>query len=405
MWNLLKEQLKLLIHHAKENTSYYQKAFNSISSIDSYDEFMKVPFLQKENIRKDYTQLLSKGTNEEDCSLYYTSGTTGIPICYVRSKTELSEASIIISKNRRKWSEQAFGGTIVYFDRIKEPLKYHFHNGRAISLALSLYNHNQERYSLYVKAIQEFKPVIIQGYASSLFQFAQYIIEQNIKMPNVQLIENRSEHLFDGQRNVIEDAFKCKIANIYGLSELFPIAYECQFGELHICIENAFVEVVSTETGEKLRDGEIGEIILTSLKCYTMPLIRYKSGDLGKIIKKSCMCGSDSPILELIKGRSNDVIKTTQGNLNPVILRRIFDHFYREQFLSIAQLQFVQTQLHEIMVNVIPLHEPNLQVENELKKLVRDCLPSITSVSVQWVQKLDQNSISGKVNTFISLIS
>lgn len=405
MWSLVKEQLQLLIDHAKQNTSYYQEVFSHMSLVDSYDEFVKVPFLQKENIRKDYKQLVSKGTNEEDCSIYYTSGTTGIPVCYVRSKIELSEATVLISKERRKWNKKAFGGTIAYFDRMKEPLKYHFHKDRPISLALSLYDHNKERYSLYAKAIQEFKPAIIQGYASSLFQFAQYIMEQNIKMPAVHLLENRSEHLFDGQRKVIESAFNGKIANIYGLSELFPVAYECQLGKLHICTENVFVEIVSTETGEALCAGDIGELVLTSMKCYTMPLIRYKSGDLGKISRNHCICGSESPILELVKGRSNDVIKTFQGDLNPVILRRIFDHFYREQFLSIAQLQFVQTQMDEIVVNIIPLNEPNPQVEYELIKLVRDCLPCIASVRVQWLQRLAPNPVSGKVNTFISLLS
>lgn len=404
MWSITQDKIKALVNHAMLKTTHYRHSYKHMSSIESYEDFKSLPLLNKEDIRKNFLDLVTHGTDLEKSSLYYTSGTTGVPVCYVRSKQELSEASVCLSKERRRRNREAFGGKIVFFDRIKEPLKYQYHNNRPVSLALSLYDQNFERYSLYARAIQEFKPAIIQGYASTLYQFARFILEEDITMPAVRLLENRSEHLSEGHKKVIEQAFKSNITNIYGLSEIFPIAYECNYGEFHLCTDNVFVEVVSTETGEIVKEGEIGELILTSLNCLTMPLIRYKSGDLGKVAVKQCQCGLQRPVLELIKGRTNDFIRTSLGDLNPVLLRKIFDHFYQEQFLSVAQLQFVQKKLDEIIINVIPVREPDPEMEQELKKLVIECIPCLKNVSVQWVQSLEQNRVSGKVNTFVSFM-
>ncbi|WP_028561043.1 phenylacetate--CoA ligase family protein [Paenibacillus pinihumi] len=399
MWNSSVDKILQVYNHAKEHTDFYKNHFSQNEEILTNDDFEKIPLLTKKDIRDNYTRLLTEGVTEENCIPYWTSGSTGIPVKYLRSKEEFFFNTMSLCRERKRISEKAFKGPICHFDKIKEPLKFIYNGHEKKELILSLYENNDERYKLFVSAINEFKPTILQGYASSLFEFAKYININKINMTKIQLVENRSEHLTDGQRSEIAEAFGGTVTNMYGLAELFPIAYECKYKKMHICSDNVFLEVLSESN-----ESDFGEIVVTSLNCKTLPLIRYRTGDIGKIDKQECTCGRLEPVLTLAQGRLSDYIITPNGRMNPVLLRRLFRYLYEDENSPIIQLQFIQVTIYDFIVKAISKGGATTETENKIRELVLSSFPYTVSVTVEWVETLEFHPITRKVSSFISLI-
>lgn len=406
MWASVSEKIADLINYAITETEYYRcgyplKSFDKYTT--DYNEFIKLPLLTKHLLRDDYKRFLSRGIDEKNCKISYTSGSTGVPMKYVRSQKEYTEALFQISKERKVWSNDAFSGPIAFFEKIYEPLQYIYQNHQKQKLILSLYGQEEERLQLYIAAINEFKPKIIQGYASNLYQMARYILKNKIELNSISLVENRSEHLTENQRMTIEKAFNCRVSNFYGLAEVYPVAYECPNKKMHICTENVFIEIISPETQE-IMESDYGEIIITALNSYTMPLIRYKTGDVGRITKQQCGCGDRRPILDLMQGRLSDAITTPYGELNSVLIRKLYREFHDNEGKIVTQMQIVQTGITKFVVKTIPIREPSKVIEKRIEQIMLDCFPYNVEVEVKWVDELMPHPNTGKVNVFINMI-
>ncbi|MGG4551430.1 phenylacetate--CoA ligase family protein [Paenibacillus humicus] len=386
-----KALLLKIVDEAIKNTDFYKRHYENLEA--GY-RFEQLPFLKKEDIRADYKQLVRHGTAEEECIPYWTSGSTGIPVKYIRSKEEFTKATLEMSKQRRKVDHRAFCGTICHFDKIVEPIQYVYHQHEKKELILSLYNNSPERYELFISAIKEFKPSIIQGYASALYQFAKYVLETGRSMEGISLVESRSEHLSSSQKKIINKAFNATVRSFYGLAEIFPVAYECECGNLHICEKNVYVEIADED------ESGIGEIVITSLHSKTMPLIRYRTGDIGQFRRMVCQCGSHEPVIELSHGRLDDVVSTPDGTVNSVILRRLYRFFYDE--VAIAQLQIIQRGIHDFTVNIIPGSPPSIEAENLIVSFLKGSLPQKINVEIKWVNTLEPHPVSGKVKLFFN---
>ncbi|RKL64947.1 hypothetical protein CR203_23350 [Salipaludibacillus neizhouensis] len=390
---------------ARKNTIHYSKNLLHLPKIDSMKLFCNIPLLDKEDIRKDYKLFLAKGRIEKDLDITYTSGSTGVPIKYIRSRRETIDLGMSLAMERKKWINANLPYTIAHFFKTVRPITYKYSKRQKSSMILSLYDHTPERLNLFISALSEFKPTILQGYSSTLYEIAKYIKDNNVKLPEIKLIENRSEHLSEKQRNFIENTFDTKVSNMYGMAEHYPIAYSCRLGNMHICEGNAFVEIISSNTNNPVGDGETGEIVITSLISETMPLIRYKTGDIGKISTNNCECGDTRAILELSYGRTNNYIKTPHGNINSSVIRRLFRYMYDDELNWINQSQIIQEDYYTFKVNLVPNKWPlnNVNViERKVEEIVKSSLPYNVKIKIEWVSKLEKNPVSKKVSEFIS---
>lgn len=283
----------------------------------------------------------------------------------------------------------------------KEPITYYYKDGKKLEATFSVYETSKERFDLFVAAIRDFKPTIIQGYASTPYLFAKHILEHGCELPPIEMLENRAEHLTAGQRITIERAFKAKIANHYGLTEAYPIAYDCAFQKLHICTENVYVELLDSN-GAPVKNGLEGEIVVTNLHNFSMPIIRYRTGDMGTISATQCECGSDNPVLELTEGRIADKVITYNGEMNAVAIHRITNQFFREEYATITQLQIIQYDIADFQINLIPLEQPNHHTVRNIVSLFQALFDYPINVKVNWVQQLEFHPVSRKVNIFLS---
>ena len=157
----------------------------------------------------------------------------------------------------------------------------------------------------YYKKLVKIRPVYIYGYVSMIKEFASFI-QENLypPIPGLKCVITTSEILDQTSRDLIETVFDVKVYNEYGCGEVGSIAHECEHGNMHIMASNLILEIDNSGQSNEYD----GEIIVTDLHNYSMPLIRYRSGDYAEFSDSGCKCGRGLPIIKKIHGRAYDVV-------------------------------------------------------------------------------------------------
>jgi phenylacetate-CoA ligase len=157
-------------------------------------------------------------------------------------------------------------------------------------------------------------------------------------------------------RYIVKKKFNVDLFETYGSVEFGDIAFECpEHFALHILTDNVYIELLD-EDGEPVSPGERGEIVVTGLHNYAMPLIRYKIGDLGVLTGEKCPCGRSWPLLKSIEGRSNDLVVLPSGRkISWLYLQRyiFYDPEFQKNLFCISQYQLVQERPDQIIFKFV----------------------------------------------------
>ena len=320
---LQREKLRKLIDVAYNNVEYYNNLFKKIklhpSDIKDLEDLKKIPFLTKDDVKMNYKKLINYSIPAKRYFYSHTSGTTGSPLQFVMDNyTQAYYRSHIIRHRRwhgmkvgKDWCA-SFGGRRVVKNE-KLPLwRYDFPDKLII---YSTYHMNDQNMFEYYKHIRKKKIKYIKGYPSNLFIFAKFLNNNGFKLP-MKAVFTGAEPLYDFIRSEIEKAFLSEVSDFYGNSEETARAYDCEYHNgLHVAMESIIMEIDNPD------NDNFGEIIGTSLTNYAMPFIRYKTGDLTKILNKECNCGRKHLLIENVKTKREDIIYTKSGKyLSPSIL-------------------------------------------------------------------------------------
>jgi phenylacetate-CoA ligase len=157
-----------------------------------------------------------------------------------------------------------------------------------------------------------------------------------------------AEPLYDFQRAAIAATFHCPVAVEYGCRDGGLVALECPAGSLHIAAEGMHVEVLPAGPGETS-----GELVLTNLESYALPIIRYRTGDLGALETAPCPCGRGLPRLARVEGRRTDFLVTPSGKL----MHALAVIYVLREVPGVREFQVVQEALDHIRVRVVPQGE------------------------------------------------
>jgi phenylacetate-CoA ligase len=203
----------------------------------------------------------------------------------------------------------------------------------------------------FVKAIEDFQPVLLDGYAESFNFLARYLQEHGRLNIRPKGIISSAQTLPEGSRRVIEEAFGCKVFDKYGSREFSGIAYECEAHAGHHVVGESFIVEVLKD-GAPAKPGEIGEVVITDLNNYCLPFIRYRIGDLAEAVdpNQRCMCGRGLPRLGKIEGRVQSIIVGSRGQYVP---GTFFAHVLKDYDHAIRQFQIVQTERNAITFRVV----------------------------------------------------
>jgi phenylacetate-CoA ligase len=249
----------------------------------------------------------------------------------------------------------------------------------------SSYHLSEANIPAYIKKLHELNPIFIDSYPSAIYTIAQYII--NRRIPNQirpLAIITSSETLLEHQREAISRAFGCKIFDQYGNAEMAAFVCQCELGSYHVNMEYGIIELL--EDGKPVPPGVRGELVCTGFLNKTMPLIRYKIGDSAVFSSHACECGRQTPCLESVEGRVDDIIMTTDGRM----IGRLDPIFKGTS--GIKETQIVQESPNYIAVKLVKgeAYKPGMgqDVIDELKKRVGDSM----KIELVYVDQMERSS-------------
>jgi phenylacetate-CoA ligase len=356
-----KYDLEAILNHVVQNTKYY-KNFNS-KNINSFS------ILTKEIIRNNFEDLKSKDLSSRKWWINTSGGSTGEPVKFIQDKEYLL-ANRFTTYNQKKKLGYRFGDNFIkLWGDEREILKYRqsfktkFLNKLKNITFLNSFNMTQENMFKFVEEINTKQPKLIVAYAQSMYELAKFIKENSLKIKNVGAIITSAGTLYPFMRNVIERNLNTKVYNRYGSREVGNIACEEPNIDGLVISDGVYIEIVD-DSGELCKDGIEGEIIVTSLINYAMPLIRYKIGDRGILNTTKY----NFPILEKVSGRNVNMFKTKDGKL---IDGEYFTHLiYHIEWIKKFQIIQKTHDLIEIKIvkNLKSLKKDLDDIENGVKK-------------------------------------
>ena len=318
-------KLKQLIEYSSINVPYYRDLFNKHKilpgDINTLDDIKIIPVLTKELLRENHKNLLSEKANFKYVKKGKTGGTTGTPVIIYKDVTErdFTWASYYrwynwmgISKYDRVLTFWG-AGSIIETSKVKK-VKEYLKNTVQNNLTINAFYLNEETLPLLYKKLIEYNPVLIKGYLSSIITLAVFMRSKGLKANNnLKVVSSTTETLLPMHRSFIEEVFGVNIFDQYGCGEVGGISYECSSHiGLHVTEEHVIFETL--DDYNNIVVNQTGQVTVTSLDNYVMPMIRYQNGDCATLSSEKCNCGVNSALIKSIEGRSVDTIQLNSGS-------------------------------------------------------------------------------------------
>jgi phenylacetate-CoA ligase len=351
------ERLQYILHLAATKVPYYKELWSrrrQHGDKTSWDYLENWPVLEKEQVRANPKSFIVENCDINKINHDQTSGSTGTPLDLWSSRDTdmfwyaLSEARwkrwYGVSKDDR-WA--LLGGQPIVPPTRQHP-PFWVWNMASHQLYMSAKHIAARTIPDYIDAIKRYRVRYIYGYSSSITLLAKGILHQGEKDLNQAVIITNAEPLFEHQRKIIEDAFRCPVRETYGTAEKISGASQCNFGRMHLWPEVGIMEVMNGDS--PLPHGMVGDFINTTLINDNMILIRYRIGDRGSLPKENgiCQCGRTLPIIESIEGRTNDVQYTPDGRHVWGLICSVF------KGLPIHEGQIIQEKIDLFHIRVVP---------------------------------------------------
>lgn len=367
-------KLQKLICHAYQNVPYYHQLFNSVKisprDIKTTGDLYKLPLTSKEHIKSlPIKDVVARGIDLKKCRCTVTSGTTGIPLrtYFTLRDTTLMNLSWIrafVASGMKPWDKIA---AFVGRQPIERKKSWYEHLGFFRRKEISTWNEPED----WIEEINKWKPEILTGYVMTLRILGEAIEKYQIKSLKPKKIFHSSALLDDFSRRYLESVFQRKIVDFYGSDEGGCIAWECEkCSGYHICSDMVIVEIL--KDGRPVSSGEEGEVVITNLRSYAMPFIRYKQDDVVMVSSKKPVCGRKFPLIERIQGRTDDFIVLKNG-------RKLSPHpFYHsiDPVLGIKRWRIIQENIYTLTVEIEPAlgfdEKAQRSIKQNLRKLVGD---------------------------------
>ena len=308
----------------QERSPFYAKKFAGIdmSTIRTQEDFEKLPFSEKADLREAYPLGIQAVPDEEVVRIHSSSGTTGTPVIIPYTQKDVDDWTEMFARCYR-----AIGCTSK--DRIHITPGYGlwtagigFQLGaeRMGAMAIPMGPGNTEK---QLRMMEDLQSTVLCATSSYALLLAERIAQEGIR-DKLALTKGLigSERWGKKMRERIADELGVKLYDIYGLTEIYGpgVGVSCDYDcGIHVWDDYVYVEVVDPKTGKNLPDGEVGELVITTLVKEGAPLIRYRTHDLTRIIPGDCKCkfGSHHPRIDILTGRTDDMVKVKGCNMFP----------------------------------------------------------------------------------------
>lgn len=326
------EQVNDRIQALVRSNSFYGKKLEAagMTEVHTPEEFAKLPFSEKKDLRDAYPLGLMAVLEEEIVRIHSSSGTTGTPVIIPYTAKDVDDWAI-----QFKRCYETAG--ITNKDRIQVTPGYGlwtagigFQNGaeKLGAMVIPMGPGNTEK---QLQMMMDMESTVLCSTSSYALLLAEEIGKRGIK-DKIRLKKGviGSERWSQKMRDRISGELGIELYDIYGLTEIYGpgIGISCKENcGMHYWDDYIYLEIIDPVTGENLPDGEIGEIVITTLVKEGAPLIRYRTHDLSRIIPGTCACGSKFPRIDIIMGRTDDMMKIKGVNVFPNQIEEILGTF------------------------------------------------------------------------------
>jgi phenylacetate-CoA ligase len=408
---LLKFQGNSLVHlinHCFKSIPFYRKRFDEAgiapSSFHGLQDLKRLPLTSRSELQlfsdKDFEE---QGLNIDNLVTTTTSGSTGEPLSVRRTQMEqllisAFRARAIAQFGSRPWHRRL---GVVY---CPEETTVELSRARRLAAALAGPLVRKRIHCLWphqriIDEMLEFRPQVLGGFPSILTDLAMKISGRDSFTEAPLFVVTGAEKLSDGQRDVISQAFQAPIRDTYGAVECRLIASECpETGNYHLCEDAIIAEVL--RDGRTVQPGEDGEIVVTALYSYAMPIIRYRLGDLVTKGPTPCPCGSPFSSISNIRGRILDSIITVDGTR---IHASVVDQHLRKLAPWVRRYQVIQERLDCLTIRTLPFSTPLDQEVARLEQKLTAAVGHGIIVRVQLERKFPAGD-AGKFRLYLSRI-
>lgn len=329
------ERLKKTVELAM-NSPFYSQVFKerkiTPESIKSLEDLQRFPFTLKEDLRSHYPFGMASVPLEKVVRLHSSSGTTGNPTVVLHTQKDLDEWANQVARCMYMVgvrNTDVFQNTSGY-GMFTGGLGFQYGAEKLGCLTVPAAAGNSRR---QIKFIMDFGTTAIHAIPSYATRLAEVFAEMGMdpsKDTKLKTMFIGAEPHSEEQRQRIEKLFGVKAYNSFGMSEMNGpgVAFECkEQNGLHIWEDYVIVEIIDPVTLEPVKEGEIGEMVLTTINREAMPLFRYRTHDLTCFIPGDCPCGRTHRRIARIKGRSDDMMIVKGVNIFPIQIEKILMNF------------------------------------------------------------------------------
>jgi phenylacetate-CoA ligase len=354
------EKLSKILNHTRNHISFYSNL--KLKSNISLSDF---PILTKAMIKENIDSFLYHPEKKKKLICEKSSGSSGIQGEVYMSKLEQSKVQALQTL-MWEWAGYEFGVPMLqtgmtanrtFKKRIKDfllSINYQLAFGMAPAKVIEALKENDK-----------INGSIIGGYSSSMYTYAKIAKENGLVLNKFKSVISWGDKMFNHYKVLIEEVFSCKVFQLYGTTEGFVIAGQKDLDYFYIFTPQVYLELLDVN-GKEVEDGEIGNVVVTHLDAYEMPLIRYSLGDLAiKLPKQEYPNKRDLqfPLLMKIIGRDTDIVYTKSG-------KSLIVHFFTgifEHYSEIKQFRVIQNDLSFITIEYIPENSFNIKVLREIE--------------------------------------
>ncbi len=326
------EQVNKQIQALTAAGSFYGRKLEKagITGISCAKDFEELPFSEKNDLREAYPLGLMTAPEEKIVRIHSSSGTTGLPVIIPYTAKDVEDWAVMFSRC------YAMAG-ITNTDRIQITPGYGlwtagigFQAG-AEKLGAMVVPMGPGNTDKQLQMMMDMQSTVLCATSSYALLLAEEIEKRGIK-EKIHLKKGviGSERWGQKMRDRISEELNIELYDIYGLTEVYGpgIGISCAYDQgMHYWDDYLYIEIIDPVTLKPVPDGEMGEIVITTLVKEGAPLIRYRTHDLSRIIPGTCPCGSPFPRLDVIAGRTDDMMKIKGVNVFPNQIEEVLREF------------------------------------------------------------------------------
>lgn len=402
---LQRSKLRQLLRHAQRHTPFYRRCFREAGidpdQADPIAALGELPLLDKRTIRTCIEDMLWRdipGGLVRQC----TGGSTGEPLTfYVGRRRQAYDQAARLRSHR--WFNVNVGDRELFL--WGSPIEATRTDGLRLvrdalfnQRLLSAFDMSSRRMDAYLDEWDRYRPAALYGYPSSIALFVEHAEQRRRRLDTRRLkaVFVTGEVCYPHHRDTIASYFGLPVADGYGSREAGFIAHQCPQGSMHLCAENVIVEIVDRE-GEPMPVGETGEIVVTHLDAYAMPLIRYRTGDAGRLKPGRCACGRGLPLMDVVQGRSTDFLHLPDGTVKHA-LAIIYP---LREMRGVRRFRVTQHVDYSVTVAVVADDQVERITREAVARKVRPVVGGQIGLSVELVDRI-ASAASGKHRYVVS---